>query len=246
MPEWENGSENEDELSEEQQEQIYNERMDEIKVLTEQDEHPLEPETDEPHERKKLKRELRDEALTRMEDAARTVGDFQNIVKEWDKLDRNRERRERYYEVLRNGDDIPLDYGASPDAPWVPNYLNCVLTRQLRHGYFLDAIFYCPFEIHELVTDACIHDILKSLKEEQKELLFLWAVREYSSARIAAIRDQTDRNIRKVRNTLMKRIQKKLLVALKEKERKGQPLKNREKVFLAANNKTALDESKDG
>ena len=45
--------------------------------------------------RTKLKRELRAEAMTRLEEAARTEKDFENVVACWDKLDANRERKER-------------------------------------------------------------------------------------------------------------------------------------------------------
>lgn len=53
---------------------------------------------EEHHAKKLLRREVRQFALTRMEDAARTQGEFENIVAEWDKLDENRERKERYWE----------------------------------------------------------------------------------------------------------------------------------------------------
>ena len=43
---------------------------------------------------KKLKRELRQEALTRLEEAARSQQDYKEVVAWWDKLDENRERRE--------------------------------------------------------------------------------------------------------------------------------------------------------
>lgn len=74
-------------------------------------------------------------------------------------------------------------------------------------------------------------NILRDLNEDQKFLLFLWALRQYSSTRIADIRGQTDRNIRKVRNTMLKKIRKKLLAALKEKAEKQQPLTLLEKYF---------------
>lgn len=245
MPEWENELDGEQEISEEQSEQLHAERLDEIEIQIEQDEHPLDVETDEHPAKKKLKRELEAEALARLEDAARTVSDFQNVVEWWDKLDANRERRERYHEVLRNGDDVPLDYGALSDSLCFPGGLNRVLTKQIRRGDFLDAIFNCPYEIHELVTDAGLSEILRDLKDDHKELLFLWAVRQLSSSRIATIRGQTDRNIRKVRTTVLGRIQKKLVTALRNKAQAGLPLTLEEKAFWAANNKTALDESKD-
>ena len=68
---------------------------------------------------------------------------------------------------------------------YFPDTLNDVLSKQERKGDFIDSIFYCPYEIHELVTDGDMSNILRELNEDQKLLLFLWALRQYSSARIA-------------------------------------------------------------
>ena len=200
------------------------------------EEHPIEEDAgDEEPERKKLQRELRAEALARLEDAARTTRDFEKVVAWWDKLDANRERRERYHELSRSGDDVPLDYGSSANDLFFPDYLNDVLEKQIRKGDFLDAIFYCPYDIHELVTEEYLCQILGELDENHKELLFLCAVRLFSSTRIAAIRGQSDRNIRKVRGTMLKKIRKKLLAALMDKHGKQQPMTLLEKEFLADN-----------
>lgn len=202
------------------------------------EEHPFEDDAgDEEPERKKLKRELRAEALARLEDAARTQWDFEKVIAWWDKLDANRERRERYHELSRSGDDVPLDYGASANELFFPDTLNDVLEKQIRKGDFIDAIFYCPYDIHELVTEEYLSEILLELKEDHKELLFLWAVRLFSSTRIAAIRQQSGRNIRKVRNTMMKKIRKELLSALTDKAEKQQPMTLMEKAFLSDNGK---------
>ena len=197
-------------------------------------EHPFEDDAgDEEPERKKLKRELRAEALARLEDAARTQRDFENVIAWWDKLDANRERRERYHELSRSGDDVPLDYSASANELFFPDTLNDVLEKQIRKGDFIDAIFYCPYDIHELVTEEYLSEILLELKEDHKELLFLWAVRLFSSTRIAAIRQQSDRNIRKIRNTMMKKIRKELLSALTDKAEKQLSMTLVEKAFLS-------------
>ena len=207
-------------------------------------EHPFEDDAgDEEPERKKLKRELRAEALARLEDAARTQRDFENVIAWWDKLDANRERRERYHELSRSGDDVPLDYGASANELFFPDTLNDVLEKQIRKGDFIDAIFYCPYDIHELVTEEYLSEILLELKEDHKELLFLWAVRLFSSTRIAAIRQQSDRNIRKIRNTMMKKIRKELLSALTDKAEKQQPMTLMEKAFLSDNGKAVDTEA---
>ena len=128
-------------------------------------ENPIEDDSDdtgdEQSERKLLKRELRAQALKRLEDSARTLKDYENLVAWYDRLDANRQRRERYHELFRSGDDVPLDYGASEDAVCFPDTLNDVLKRQERKGDFIDTIFYCPYDIHELVTDADMSVILR-------------------------------------------------------------------------------------
>lgn len=50
-----------------------------------------------------LHREARALALRRIEESARTEEDFREVIKWWDKLDANRERRERDHEK-----DAPL------------------------------------------------------------------------------------------------------------------------------------------
>ena len=206
------------------------------------EEHPFEDDAgDEEPERKKLKRELRAEALAHLEDAARTQRDFEKVIAWWDKLDANRERRERYHELSRSGDDVPLDYGASANELFFPDTLNDVLEKQIRKGDFIDSIFYYPYDIHELVTEEYLSEILLELKEDHKELLFLWAVRLFSSTRIAAIRQQSDRNIRKVRNTMMKKIRKELLSALTDKAEKQQSMTLMEKAFLSDSGGKAVD-----
>lgn len=200
------------------------------------EEHPFEEDTgDEEPERKKLKREIQAEALARLEDSARTRRDFENVIAWWDRLDANRERRERYHELSRSGDDIPIDYGASANGLYFPDYLNDVLEKQMRRGDFIDTIFNCPYDIHELVTEDYLCKILRELNDEHKELLYLCAVRLFSSTKIAAIRGQSDRNIRKVRATMLKKIRKKLLAALIDKHGEQQSLSLLEKEFLADN-----------
>ena len=73
------------------------ERLAELESELEQDEHPIDYEAeleDEEEEAasvsdKRLKREMRAEAIRRLEEAARTEKDFRAVVEEWNKLDRN-------------------------------------------------------------------------------------------------------------------------------------------------------------
>ena len=97
------------------------ERTLELESALEQDERPrdynaeLENEEEEaaPTSEKRRKREIRAEALKRLGEAARTESDFLSVVDEWNKPDRNRERRERDHENLRGV--VPLEFQAVPD-----------------------------------------------------------------------------------------------------------------------------------
>ena len=164
---------------------------------------------------KQLIRELRTEALTRLEEAARTQSEFENVVSEWNRLDENRERKERYHEVGR-GDNVPIEYNQDNEGVSFPKYLSSAIWKQVQRGNFEEYIFNCPYELAELVTDYHISKTLEALSEEQKELLYYLVLRRYSTARIAELKGQSDRNIRKVRGTMMKRIHKNLYNALSD------------------------------
>ena len=179
-----------------------------------------------------------------MESAARTTDDFKNVVAWWDRLDSNRERKERYHEVSRSGLDIPLDYGAALDGEVIPYDVNDVLIKQIRKGDYIDAIFQCPFELNELVTDGELSKILNNLSDNHKEIIFNNIVRKVSTKVLAAVRKQSDRNIRKVQATALNKIQANLLPILKRRSDKELPLTLREREFLDKNI-TVLDDNKD-
>ena len=247
----------------------------ELESELEQDEHPrdyhaeLEDEEEEaaPTSEKRLKREIRAEALRRLEEAARTESDFLSVVDEWNKLDRNRERRERDHENLRG--DVPLEFQAVPEPRIAPLWMNAPDYRQLCSGFFLDILFDCPYEMHELMSNKFISNMIRNLSEEHKEVLFYLSLRLYSTTRLAALRGQSDRNIRKLRTTIRKKLQGSFYQHLLEKQEAGGSMTLREREFfrvfgehlqtmgknavIRPENKTkprrkkaALDEAKDG
>lgn len=182
--------------------------------------------------RRRLKRDLEREALLRLEEAARTTSDFQYILSWWNRLDANRERRERYHEILRSGDGLPLETGEADDGTVFPVSMNPVLARQRRRGNFLDTIFYCPYDVQDLVTDDYAYQAIKDLPDDRKELLFLRAVEYMSTAQIADIRDQSDRNVRKIWATLKKKLRRSCAKELNTRKDCGAILTGAENAFL--------------
>lgn len=183
-----------------------------------------------PTSKKKLWRDTQKEALARLEDSARTEEDFRNVQSWWDRLEANADRRYRYHVIGRS--DVPLEWGAAPEEVVLPEPIQSVFWKQITKGEFLDTIFDCPFEMQELVEDIDIAQSIHELKDVHKEVLYYSAIRQYSNQRIAHIRNQTDRNILKVKNTILKKLRKKLYAILRGRQKINQPLSRREKEFL--------------
>ena len=225
------------------------ERLAELENELEQDEHPIDYEAELENEEeeaapvsdKRLKREIRAEAVRRLEEAARTEKDFQAVVEEWNKLDRNRERRERDHENLRG--DVPLEYQAVPEPKLIPHWMNNPAYRQLMAGNFLDILFDCPYEMHNLTADTFISRMVEELSEEHKEVLYFLSLRLYSTTQLAAIRGQSDRNIRKLRKTIRKKLQRQMYDHLCSKPENGLTL--RERRFLEEYSKIAKKQGTD-
>ena len=178
-----------------------------------------------------LNREARALALRRIEESARTENDFQKAIEWWDKLDENRERRERDHEIGRS--TVPLEWDA--DELYLsdrPSY-DMVLRKLLLAGDFLDLIFDSPETIHELVTDADLSEILKELKPHLKNMLYYLFLRDYSAAEYADNIGQSDRNIRGIRETALKRIRKLYSGILAYRKENSLPMTLDEKYFLA-------------
>ena len=231
------------------EEALAKERWAEMESELEQDEHPIDYEAELENEEeeaalssgKRLKREIQAEAIRRLEEAARTEKDFRDVVEEWNKLDRNRERRERDHENLRG--DVPLEYQAAPEPRLIPRWMNNPAYSQLMDGNILDTLFDCPYEMHNLTADSFVSRMVEELSEEHKEVLYFLSLRLYSTTRLAAVRGQSDRNIRKLRKTIHKKLQRQMYDHLCTKPENGLTL--RERQFLEEYSKITRKQGKD-
>lgn len=177
-----------------------------------------------------LHREARALAIRRIEESARTEEDFKEVIRWWDKLDANRERKERDHETGRSA--VPLEWGA--DELYLsnkPSY-DMILRRLILAGDFLDFIFDRPETIHELVTDTDLSKILKELKPHLKNMLYYLFLRDYSTLEYAESIRQSDRNIRGIRETALKKIRKLYSDILAYRKQNNLPMTLDEKYFL--------------
>ena len=177
-----------------------------------------------------LHREARALAVRRIEESARTEEDFKEVIRWWDRLDANRERKERDHETGRSA--VPLEWGA--DELYFsgrPSY-DMILRRLVLTGDFLDIIFDHPETVHELVTNADLSKILKELKPHLKNMLYYLFLRDYSATEYADTIGQSDRNIRGIRETALKKIRKLYSGTLTYRKKNNLPMTLDEKYFL--------------
>jgi len=201
----------------------------------EQELHPIkdddiQPEDEHP-DRTLLKRDIRAIALKRMEDAARSVSDFEEVIKEWDHLDDNRERKVRYHEIGRENIDSKKD--VAPLSIVIPAPINHAYWRQLMKGDYIDIISNCPYEMHNSLSDDDYSKIIYDLKDDHKELIYFLYLRDFTTSQLATLRNQSDRNIRGVRSTILGQIEKKILMILADRQDEDFPFTIEELDFLS-------------
>ena len=85
---------------------------------------------------------------------------------------------------------------------------------------------------------------MEGLSEEHKEVLYFLSLRLYSTTRLAAVRGQSDRNIRKLRKAIHKKFQRQMYNHLCGKQEHGGSLTLRECQFLEEYSKIARKQGK--
>jgi len=205
---------------------------------------------------KSLQKEMRREGLAIIEEAARTETDFEEVAVLWDEMERierwriDKHEKASIDELL---DDDRLDDALYGCDTIIPIPINHAWWRQLLAGDFLDFIHDCPYEMHELTASSTLSNLLKTLNENQTEVLYYRTIRQWSFQRIAAFRGQTDRNILKVYDTLINKLRKTLYKWLFSRYIKEEPLTLAQREFIDEHyiiygeieeKKTALDKRK--
>ena len=152
--------------------------------------------------RGQLKRDTAREELTRMEEAARTEKEFETVIEEWDRLDSNRERRERYHEQRMTDKMFEWD----------------IFAKQMRQSKdFINDFFMCICEMHNLVHDPDISRLIGEATDKQKAVFFPRVIVGCSTTKISHCHEMTDRNVRKLLDLMLDNIRCELYEILVER-----------------------------
>ena len=188
------------------------------------------PEESKEEKEPKTMRQMKAEELRRMESGARTVRDFQKLVAEYDRIDANKQRGIEMTELPRG--ELPWEQEVSSLSVIFPAWMNMPLEKQLQKGNFIDAIFDCPYELRELITNGFYSKQFDGLTPDQKFVAYFYFLRQWKTARIAVLKDSSPRAIRKVKTAVETNLQEPVFhYLLKRAERAA--LTNTERAFLA-------------
>ena len=187
------------------------------------------PEESKEEKEPKTMRQMKAEALRRMESGARTVRDFQKLVAEYDRIDANKQRGIEMTELPRG--ELPWEQEVSSLPVIFPAWMNMPLERQLQKGNFIDAIFDCPYELRELVTNGFYSKQFDSLTLDQKFVAYFYFLRQWRTRRIATLKGSSPRAIRKIKSAVEVNLQKPVYHYLLRRAERA-VLTNTERAFL--------------
>jgi len=123
--------------------------------------------------------------------------------------------------------------------------MNDTAYRQMMAGNFLDILFNCPYQMHQLTADPFISRMIEELSEDHKEVLYFLSLRLWSATQLALAREQSDRNIRKLRKTIHRNLQRQMFDYLHSKRERGRSLTLRERQFIEEYSALAEEQGKD-
>ena len=189
---------------------------------------------DEVHKYDHWSREVKEIAMQRIEEAARTMRDFEQVIALWDDRDKNAARTRRNREVSCGDMPLELKIQDRGDVDLIfPEWMNDPTFRQIMRGNYLDYLYDCPYEMHDLTGQEYLRRPVMRLKEEHKEIIYFLYLRLYEPKDLAAVRGQTSRNIRKVRDVAQRKVRRQVYASLQERKAAGCSLTKDERDFLA-------------
>jgi DNA-directed RNA polymerase specialized sigma24 family protein len=175
-----------------------------------------------------LLRDLRAEAMSRLERSAITPSDFKILTNAWDLGESNRRKKDEKYTVSLNSftkatdteDSDEIDMIVCTDTVFPIPLCYTLRTRywrQIISGDFLDYIYDCAYEMYNYASSKHVSRAINRLTDNQKEIFYMIVIEGKSARQIAAYRNQTLRNINKIYAGALKSIHKFLEPHLKNK-----------------------------
>ena len=192
--------------------------------------------------RKYLTQAMLAESISRLEDAARTQAEFENVVSWWDK--RDKKMQDALDKKVRPVANATFDIGMYKTG----DHRNKNLFGERNHYFedFLNIIFCCICRMHDLTDDGDLSRLLKKATEKQKAVFFPRIIKGCTPQKIALCHGMTDRNVRDIVGRTVSKIRQGMYEALKQRQAAGLPLTIQQRDFLSGIDEAKATKKTDG
>ncbi|NLB82126.1 MAG: sigma-70 family RNA polymerase sigma factor [Clostridiaceae bacterium] len=158
------------------------------------------------------------EELSKITDEDERLKYFENLVKEFDEDDRKNDRKHFRSEKRHSFNITNMDTNYDPDN--TDTYIPKELTAMCHAKYWDELIFSQQAEdMHELVTDRALSNIISRQTKARKEALFYRVVKGYTAGEISALQGVSERNIRKLYQKALQNIREELFPVIRFKRK---------------------------
>jgi DNA-directed RNA polymerase specialized sigma24 family protein len=185
--------------------------------------------------RKYLTQAMLTESISRLEDAARTQAEFENVIEWWDKRDKKIKDAldKKVLSIAHTTFDIGLYRKGDHRQKSVFN------GRNLYYEDYLNLIFCCVCQMHNLTDDGDLSRLINKATDKQKAVFFPRVIKGCTPQKIAECYDMTDRNVRDITDRMVSKIRMDMYEALKKRQAGGGSMTLQQRVFL-----NTIDEEK--
>jgi len=166
--------------------------------------------------RKYLTQAMVRESIERLEDAARTVEEFEEVVVWWDKLDKR--VQEAFEKTVWSTDNDKFDWN------------KCAANMNQADISYL--LYQCICQMHNLIEDDDLSRLFDKATDKQKRILYLRIIRGCTPQKIAVCLEMTDRNVRDMEKKMTENIRKGFYIVLKKRQEGKTWLRKHEIDFI--------------
>ena len=168
------------------------------------------------------------ESISRLEDAARTQAEFENVIEWWDKRDKKiREALDKKVLAIAHA---TFDIGLFRKGDHRMKSL--FDGRNHYHEDFLNPLCCCICQMHNLTEDSDLSRLIDKATEKQKAVFFPRVIKNCTPQKIALCHGMTDRNVRDIFDRTVSKIRKGMYEVLKRRQAEGVSLTLEHKAFL--------------
>jgi DNA-directed RNA polymerase specialized sigma24 family protein len=178
--------------------------------------------------RKYLTQAMLSESISRLEDAARTQVEFENVVVWWDK--RDKKIQDALDKKILSIAHTTFDIGLYRSGDY--RMKSMFSGRNQYHEDFLNPLFCCTCQMHNLTEDIDLSRLINKATDKQKAVFFSRIIRCCTPQNIALCHSMTDRNVRDIVDRMVSKIRKSMYEVLKKRQTEGVSLILEHKAFL--------------